>query len=158
LGQDVLDAAFDASQSVSALHAAGGLEVGIALLTQSILAGIGNVFKSEVCFACAVNPFRLVNTLSMEETNCLVATARKYMLANVTDTAGDQIVTYAGKRRTTGRDNREDRLWVYGRKREPCRKCGTPIESRKQSDARITFWCPRCQPLATHQWRDALAR
>ena len=115
--------------------------------SQSILAGIGNIFKSELCFACQVNPFRRVATLSITELTCLVGTARKYLQANVTDNSGDQIVTHTGLRRTTGRADREENLWVYKRKGEPCRKCGTLIERRKQTpSARTTFWCPVCQP------------
>lgn len=148
LGQDVLATDFDPAQAMKSLRAHGDLEVGVALLTQSIMAGLGNVFKSEVCFACGINPFRRIGNLHSEEVACLVSTARKFMLANVAETSGDQIVTYTGMRRTTGRINTEERLWVYGRRNEPCRKCGTPIESRKQSeDARTTFWCPQCQPV-----------
>ncbi len=147
LGQDVLALEFDSAISVESLRAHGDLQVGVALLTQSIMAGLGNVFKSEVCFACRINPFRRVEGLRSDQLVCLVETARKFMLANVTEASGDQITTYTGMRRTTGSANTEERLWVYGRRGEPCRKCGTSIESRKQSeDARTTFWCPRCQP------------
>jgi len=94
-----------------------------------------------------VNPFRTIASLSISELSCLAATARKFLQANVTDTSGDQIVTYTGIRRTTGRADREENLWVYRRRGQPCRRCGTPIESRKQGlDARTTFWCPVCQP------------
>ena len=147
LGSDVLGADFDEGQAAADLRVNGDMTVGEALLKQSIIAGLGNVFKSEVCFACRVNPFRKVSSLSSEELICLMRTAAKFLRANVTDGAGDQIVTYTGMRRTTGRTNREERLWVYGRRGEPCRQCGTPIESRKQGeDARTTFWCPACQP------------
>ncbi len=148
LGQDVLAEDFDPAESVRRLREHGHLEVGVALLTQSIMAGLGNVFKSEVCFACGVNPFRRVDSLRMEEVASLVHTSRKFLLANVTETSDDHIVTYTGLRRTTGRSNGEERLWVYRRRNEPCRRCGTPIESRKQGvDARTTFWCPQCQPV-----------
>ena len=147
LGQDVLATDFDPAESVKRLRENGQLEVGVALLTQSIMAGLGNVFKSEVCFACGVNPFRRIDSLRAEEVDCLVHTARKFLMANVTETSNDQIVTYTGMRRTTGRANSEERLWVYRRRNESCRQCGTPIESRKQGiDARTTFWCPQCQP------------
>ncbi|HEX4486002.1 MAG TPA: DNA-formamidopyrimidine glycosylase family protein [Terriglobales bacterium] len=148
LGQDVLAEEFDPQQSMAALRSRGDVEVGAALLMQSVMAGLGNVFKSEVCFACEVNPFRLVKDLSIEEISCLVTTSRKFLLANVSENSGDEIVTYTGMRRTTGRANREERLWVYGRRGEPCRKCGTLVESKKQNpDARTTFWCPQCQPV-----------
>jgi endonuclease-8 len=123
------------------------MEVGNALLSQSIVAGIGNVYKSEVCFACGVHPFRKVASLTPNEVSCLMATARKFMSANVTDASGGQIVTYRGLRRTTARGNPDERLWVYRRTGEPCRRCGSEIQSRKQGpDARTTFWCPQCQP------------
>jgi endonuclease-8 len=147
LGQDVLAADFNPEQSIEKLRSEGDLEIGVALLRQSIMAGLGNVFKSEVCFACGVHPFRLISSLSNDELSCLANTARKFLLANITETSGDQMITYTGMRRTTGRANTEERLWVYGRRHEPCRRCGTPIESRKQGiDARTTFWCPQCQP------------
>ncbi len=148
LGQDVLSSDFDPAKSIEQLQSRGDLLVGVALLTQSLMAGLGNVFKSEVCFACRVNPFRRMETLTAGELTCLVETSRKFLLANVNEASGDQITTYTGMRRTTGRTNSEERLWVYRRRGEPCRECGTPIESRKQGeDARTTFWCPSCQPV-----------
>jgi len=151
LGQDLLAPAFDPATSIAALRAHGDLLVGEALLSQSVMAGLGNVYKSEVCFACGVHPFRRVDSLQPNELNCLVNTARKFLLANVTESSGDQITTHPGIqsaiRNTTRRANTEERLWVYGRRGEPCRNCATPIESRKQGeDARTTFWCPQCQP------------
>jgi len=147
LGQDVLSADFDSSQSVARLRDLAQLEVGEALLNQSLMAGLGNVFKSEICFACRVNPFRKIAELKLEEVECLVRTARKFLLANVTATSGNQMVTYTGLRRTTGRANNSERLWVYGRRNEPCHRCGTAIESHKQgTEARTSFWCPHCQP------------
>ena len=149
LGPSVLADQYDQSQILANLTAHPDLEVGVALLNQSVLAGVGNVYKSEICFACGVNPFRTIESLSAEELGCLVVTARKFLLANVTETSGDGISTYMGMRRTTRRADPEERLWAYHRRAEPCRKCGTPIESRKHSsDARTSFWCPRCQPLS----------
>jgi endonuclease-8 len=146
LGPDVLGSEFDSTAAAARITSRPELEVGVALLTQSIVAGLGNVFKSEVCFASAVNPFRLVGSLSANELNLLMTNARRFMLANVADGSGDQIVTYTGFRRTTGRSDPSERLWVYGRRGEACRRCGSAIESRKQGlDARVTFWCPQCQ-------------
>jgi endonuclease VIII len=148
IGPSVLAEEYNDAEILQRLRRRPESTVGEALLAQSLLSGIGNVFKSEICFACVVNPFRTVATLSISELSCLVSTARKFLLANVTSTSGDQIVTYSGLRRTTGRSDREENLWVYARRGEPCRRCGTAIESRKQGlDARITFWCPMCQPL-----------
>jgi endonuclease VIII len=148
LGPSLLAEEFDEATAMARLLTRPDEETGVALLTQSLMAGIGNVYKSEVCFACGVNPFRRISALSKEELMCLVSTARKFLQANVTENSGDGIVTYMGMRRTTGRSDPNERLWVYHRRAEPCRKCGTPIESRKQGiEARTTFWCPVCQRM-----------
>jgi endonuclease-8 len=146
LGQDVLAANFDEDQAVERLRAGPDAEVGDALLNQSLIAGVGNVFKSEIAFACGVHPFRRLSKLSNDDLLSLVRTARKFLKVNVAEHSGTRIVTYTGFRRTTGRANPSQRLWVYGRAGEPCRKCGTPILRRKQGQgARVTFWCPNCQ-------------
>jgi endonuclease-8 len=143
LGPDLLKADFDVEEAALRLEARPELEVGVALLTQSLVAGIGNVYKSEACFVSGVHPFRSVGSLRRDEMRALLASAQKMMLANVTEGAGPAMRT------TTGRANTEERLWVYRRRGEPCRKCGTAIESRKQGlDARTTFWCAECQPVA----------
>ena len=77
--------------------------------------------------------------------------SQRYMKANVIDgnsaTGGDGIVTYTGMRRTTNSGNEKNRLWVYGRRGQECRRCGGLIEMRKQGPgARTTYWCPECQP------------
>ncbi len=146
LGPDLLGKDFDEKQAAEGLRAQPEMEVGEALLRQGVMAGIGNVYKSETCFACRVNPFRKVGSLADDEIKCLILTAQKFLGANVTDTSGNQIVTYTGFRRTTRRANPAERLWVYGRAGQRCRRCGTAIQNRKQGrDARITFWCPNCQ-------------
>jgi endonuclease VIII len=150
VGPSMLAKELDERTILGNLRVQGNMEVGTALLDQSVLAGIGNVFKSEVCFACGVNPFRRVDTLTIQEAACLVATARKFMLANVGGSIGDGIVTYRGMRTTTGRLKAEERLWVYQRPGKACRQCGTGIEMRRQMPgARSTYWCPRCQPMVT---------
>jgi endonuclease-8 len=69
--------------------------------------------------------------------------------ANVLEDSGDMIVTYRGQqRRTTHESDPSASLWVYGLNGEPCRRCGEVIRRRIQGDdARVTFWCPRCQPM-----------
>jgi endonuclease-8 len=156
IGPSVLAPEYDDAEIVRLLRSRPELTVGEALLSQSLIAGIGNVFKSEICFACAVHPFRMVSSLSILELAALVSTARKFLLANVADTSGDKIVTYTGIRRTTGRSDSEENLWVYGRRGEQCRRCGSAIESRKQGpDARVTFWCSQCQLLESAVARHA---
>jgi endonuclease VIII len=147
LGPSVLGPHFDKGEALRRLRSRPDLTVGEGLLSQTLLSGIGNVFKSEICFACGVDPFRLIGSLSISELASLVSSAQKFLLANVTDGSSDKIVTYTGLRRTTGRADREENLWVYGRYGEPCRRCGLRIESRRQGlEARLAFWCRRCQP------------
>ena len=121
------------------------MEIGDALLNQRVMAGVGNVYKSEVLFARGVDPFRTVATLTDDELRGLIETARRFLLANVGGGLAP-MTTYTGYRRTTRRDDPGERLHVYGRARLPCRRCGTAIEVRAQgADARLTYWCPKCQ-------------
>jgi endonuclease-8 len=149
LGPDVLGN-FAEEEASSRMREHAEEEVGDVLLNQRVMAGIGNVFKSEICFACGVNPFRKVVTLRSQEIQCLLDTARRFLAANVMEGAGDSIVTYTGLRRTTGASNPANRLWVYRRAGEACRRCGTTILMRRQGlGARSTYWCPDCQKDAT---------
>jgi endonuclease VIII len=146
LGPKLLATDFDSLAARANLAMHPDMEIGSALLKQSILAGLGNVFKSEVCFACRVNPFRKISSLSDTELDCVVRKARELIEMNATDAAGDRMVTYTGIRRTTGRSDPGESLWAYHRAGEPCRICCSPIASAKQGpEARSTFWCPRCQ-------------
>ena len=109
------------------------------------MAGIGNVYKSEVLFTCRLNPFAAVRELDDGALQCVITTGRRFLLANVGPSLAP-MTTYTGYRRTTGRDNPSARLWVYGRAGLPCRRCGTAIELKKQGPAaRLTYWCPNCQ-------------
>jgi endonuclease-8 len=146
LGPELLQKDFDAAAAIASLASRPEMEIGSALLNQSLIAGLGNVFKSETCFVSRVNPFRKIGSLSAVELENLASTAKRLIEMNVTDVSGDQIVTYTGFRRTTGRTDESARLWVYGRTGEPCRVCGNAILSQKQgTEARRSFWCPICQ-------------
>jgi endonuclease-8 len=148
LGPDLLGAEFDAGEAVRRLRQRGERTVEIALLDQRALAGIGNVYKSEVLFACGVWPFATVVSLDDATLHRLVDTARAMLRANVAPGDDAAMTTYRGLRRTTRRSDPGERLWVYGRARKPCRNCGTPIEVRATGpDARLTYWCPQCQTM-----------
>lgn len=148
LGPVVLTADFDAERAVTNLQSRPDLGIGAALLDQSLLAGVGNVFKSEICFVAGVHPFRSVGSLTGGKLAEIVAAARRLMLQNVTGDSGSHIVTVPGMRHTTRRDDPDQNLWVYQRANQPCRRCGASIASQKDRyDARVTFWCPQCQPL-----------
>jgi endonuclease-8 len=146
---DVLSPEFDPTAAVRRILAHSNEEIADVLLHQEVLAGVGNVFKSEVCFVTGINPFCKGAALTVEQITSLVATSRKLVKANVLEDSGDSIVTYGGrKRRTTHESDPGASLWVYGRKGESCRRCGEPIRRRIQGpDARVTFWCPCCQPM-----------
>jgi endonuclease-8 len=161
LGPDLLGPQFSEDDAVTRIRAYAEDEVASVLLNQRVMAGLGNVFKSEVCFACKVHPFRTVASLSNLEIECLVDTARKMMAANVLEPSGDRVTTYTGARRTTGNSDPAARVWVYGRQGQPCRRCGVAILMRRQgTGARSTYWCPECQPsdVPVTGWADAIRR
>jgi endonuclease-8 len=146
LGPDPLSTGFATDDAVGRLLSRAEMEIADALLDQRAIAGIGNIYKSEVLFAGRVDPFARVRDLAREDVERLVSIAVKFMRANVGDTAAGGIATFGGLRRTTGRADPGARLWVYGRAGKPCRRCGTPISRRKQGPyARSTYWCERCQ-------------
>jgi endonuclease-8 len=147
LGPDVLADDFDHDRVIANLREQSDSEIAEALLNQRVLAGLGNVYKSEILFICRINPFTHVDSLTDANLRSLVVESRRLLKMNVSEGL-ELMTTYGGLRRTTGRSRPEDRLWVYGRARLPCRRCGTPIRVRKQGkDARLTYWCPQCQPL-----------
>lgn len=155
LGPDVLSSGFTVENGVAAMREYGAAhpeaEIAVVLLRQDVLAGLGNVYKSEVAFAAGVNPFRQMRTITSAEMEKMAGFAQRYMRANVADggVAGKTgaIVTYTGNRRTTHDMDRNHRLWVYGRQGQECRRCGALVAMRKQGvQARSTYWCPSCQP------------
>jgi endonuclease VIII len=148
LGPDLLSASFDAEEARQRIRALHDQPIANVLLDQRALAGIGNVYKSEVLFLAEVHPDTFVASVDEATLRNIIAIARRLLLENVVERPGPAMVTYRGFRRTTGRMKAEDRLWVYRRGGRPCRKCGTPIASRKSGDAaRVTYWCPQCQPM-----------
>jgi endonuclease VIII len=144
LGPDLLAGTLDEPEVAARLRRATAPTVADALLDQRVMAGIGNVFKSEVLFACGIGPFRAPGTLSDDEAAKVVHTARALMRANVTDDR--RLPMTRAYRRTTRLMDPAARLWVYGRGGRPCRTCGTPIAVGLQGEnARLTYWCPSCQ-------------
>jgi len=106
-------------------------EIGVALLDQRVASGIGNVYKSEVLFACRVNPFAPLSSIDPDTRRDLYRTASTMLMANLD-----------GGRRVTAPGG----LAVYGKGRRPCPRCSTPIEVRRQGEAaRTTSFCPSCQ-------------
>ncbi len=151
LGPDLLRADYDEAEARARVLARPDEEIASVLLNQRVIAGLGNVYKVEVCFLCGVHPFRTVASLTPDELDCLLFQSRKLIRENVNEGSrgGDPeaVLTYTGARRTTGSSDAGSRLWVYGRQGQPCRRCGAAVLMRKQGpDARSTYWCPMCQP------------
>jgi endonuclease-8 len=110
------------------------LSVGEALLDQRVACGVGNVYKSEVLWACELDPFTPVGALDVEQRTRLIEAAAALLRANVERPTR---VT------TTGTP---EGLAVYGRFGKPCPRCTTPIEVLRHGEqARVTYWCPGCQ-------------
>jgi endonuclease-8 len=143
LGPDLLSPEFDADEAVRRLRAPerADCEIASALLDQRALAGIGNVYKSEVLWLETVSPFATVATIDDATLSRLVATAHRLLVANAARGHGPERVTTAGDRGAPGP------LYAYGRTGRPCRRCRTPIVSRRQGidPPRTTYWCPTCQ-------------
>jgi endonuclease-8 len=151
LGPDILSESFTVESGVARLGAHArenpDAEIGVVLLNQRVFAGLGNVYKSEVAFTAGVNPFRAMRTITQREMEVMVDVAQRYMKANVIDGKGEGMVTYSSGRTTRHAMDREERLWVYRRQGEECRRCGAVVMMRKQGvQARSTYWCPECQP------------
>ena len=146
LGPDLLAEGFRTDDALVRLRGQGTSSIADALINQRIVAGLGNVYKSEILFMCRINPFTPVRNLSDVELISILDTSQRILRANVSNDLAP-MTTYSGYRRTTRRDSPRERLWVYGRGRLPCRRCGAPIRVRKQGlDARLTYWCEACQP------------
>lgn len=136
LGPDLCrpDADLDDVLARLADRADGEDEIAPALLDQRVAAGIGNVFKSEVLWACRVSPFARVAALDAATRRDLVETAARQLRANV-DRPGPRSTLRGG------------RLAVYGRAGRPCPRCATPVRRARQGEQpRSTYWCPTCQP------------
>ncbi|MFM9596553.1 Fpg/Nei family DNA glycosylase [Streptomyces scabiei] len=137
LGPDLLGPDWDPELALANLLSDPGRALGEALLDQRNLAGIGNVYKSELCFLLRVTPWLPVGALREEVAARLPGLAQKVLEAN-----RDRPI-----RNTTG--HRRHDLFVYGRAPRPCLRCHTPVRAADQGDGsrdRPTYWCPTCQP------------
>ena len=140
LGPDLLGPDWDAAEAVRRLRAATERPIGEALLDQTNLAGIGNLYKAEVLFLRGISPWQ--PTSGAGELEPVVELAKRLLEAN--KDRASQV--------TTGNPARGEQTWVYGRAGRPCRRCGTIIAADGHAgrgtatQERVTFWCPACQP------------
>ena len=136
LGPDLLGPGWNADEALLRLTATPARAVGLALLDQRVMAGLGNVYRNELCFLGGVLPTRPVGEI--EKPARLVALAHRLIDANK-----DRV-----DRTTTG-SLRGETDWVYRRKGRPCLRCGTRIEHGELGESalqlRDIYWCPRCQ-------------
>ncbi|MFD4179792.1 DNA-formamidopyrimidine glycosylase family protein [Rhodococcus sp. NPDC058514] len=137
LGPDLLGTDWDPGLAAANLAADPTRPIGLALLDQRVLAGIGNEYRNELCFLRGLNPERPVGTVA--DLAGLVDLAHRTMVANRSRVA----------RTTTGDRRPGRRLWVYGRAGKPCLRCGTIIRGatlgEDSASARQIYFCPRCQ-------------
>ncbi|WP_046730368.1 Fpg/Nei family DNA glycosylase [Streptomyces humi] len=136
LGPDLLGPDWNPDRALANLLADPARPLGEALLDQRNLAGIGNVYKSELCFLIGATPWLPVGALPADRAAHLPGVAQRLLEAN-----RDRPI-----RRTTGLRNQD--LFVYGRASRPCLRCGTPVRLADQGDGsreRPTYWCPACQ-------------
>jgi endonuclease-8 len=147
LGPDLLDASYDQAEAVRRLRdpARAGTAIGEAILDQRAVAGVGNVYKSEILFMERVDPFAPVSSIDDETLERVLSTAREQLQANArSDAPAGRSTTVDTK---TGKRLAPSRLWVYDRAGRPCHRCGTLIQAGPQGTElpRTTYWCPSCQ-------------
>ncbi|MGO4582827.1 Fpg/Nei family DNA glycosylase [Arthrobacter sp. 2RAF6] len=145
LGPDLLGPDWDAEEAVRRLRAAPDTPIGVALLDQRNLAGIGNIYRCEACFVAGVHPAAPVS--AVPDLAGMLGEAKVLLEANLGP----------GRRITRGtafpgvRGIPRSGFWVYGREHQPCLRCGTPIRRGLLGPAsgledRTIYFCPECQP------------
>ena len=133
LGPDLLGDDWDADEAARRIAGKPEVTIAEALLDQRNLAGVGNLYKSETLFLSGLWPWTPV--ADVPDLGKTVRLAQKLVAAN----KGRWTQT------TTGSLRRGETSYVYGRRAQPCRRCGTAIQKAEQAE-RVTYWCPRCQP------------
>ncbi len=132
LGPDLLGEDWDAARAAANLTARPDRPIAEALLDQRVLAGVGNVYCNELCFLGGHLPTAPVSAVA--DPHRLVARAREMLWLN----------RFRWNRCTTGDTRAGRQLWVYGRRGQGCRSCGTPI-GYDDTGERVAYWCPSCQ-------------
>ncbi|MGG3941307.1 DNA-formamidopyrimidine glycosylase [Peribacillus psychrosaccharolyticus] len=113
------------------------------LLDQTVVVGIGNIYVDESLFRAGIHPERMASSLTLDEITRIHGEV-KLTLAEAVEKGGSTIRSYVNSQGQIGMFQLE--LFVYGRKGEPCKRCGTPLE-KLVVGGRGTHICPVCQPL-----------
>ncbi|MET0620365.1 MAG: DNA-formamidopyrimidine glycosylase family protein [Thermoanaerobaculia bacterium] len=142
LGPDPLRRDFDPDRARENLRRRPRRAIGDALLDQSVIAGVGNIYRNEALFLTGIHPLRTAESLSSEEWENLWRTTRALMRRGVVQARVRTILAKDPAHPMSGRGP-EDDYYVY--QQEICRRCATPIREFPLS-ARRMFACPRCQP------------
>ncbi len=121
------------------------ISIGAALLDQSVVAGIGNVYRSELLFLAGVHPLAVAKTLQEDTvrdlwTRSVVALRDGERTGRIVTVDPDEMGARSPRKLRRG-----ERLYVYKRAGDPCRRCGASIRSA-DADGRNVWWCPSCQP------------
>ncbi len=124
------------------------------LLDQTIIAGIGNIYADEALFRAGIHPSTPASALGGEQVEALAAAVRAVLEEGVRF-RGTTFRNYADGEGRAG--EMRERLAVYGRGKENCLRCGTPLEKARIAGRGTTF-CPRCQPGAAGENRRGAAR
>jgi endonuclease-8 len=150
LGPDLLGPSFDLAESCARLAAKASVPLGEAIMDQGVVAGIGNVWKSELCFTLRLDPFAPVGRFAADELSGLLSLARTQLLDTVHGPKRmlpDPFEPRAQRKARLDRRQGEGVLSVYGRQGEPCYDCGATIAMQRQGELlRSTYYCPSCQP------------
>jgi len=112
-----------------------------ALLDQTFLAGVGNIYADEACFRAGIRPSRWTHRLTARERRALYSAIQE-VLENSIAARGSSIINYVDAFGVRGTN--QERLLVYGRSGEPCLKCGTPLQGTRLA-GRGTVYCRTCQ-------------
>jgi len=112
-----------------------------ALLDQSFLAGVGNIYADEACFRAGIRPSRWTHRLTARERRALYSAIQE-VLENSIAARGSSIINYVDAFGVRG--GNQEKLLVYGRSGEPCVKCGTPLQGSRLA-GRGTVYCRKCQ-------------
>ena len=150
LGPDLLDAAWGpelAARAVANLAARPDRELGLALMDQTVMAGVGNLYRVEICFLLGVSPWAPVSQVDAAAT---VELARTSLLRNA----------WRPQQATTGDLRPGAQNWVFRRTGKPCRRCGDVVRSGRQGEShapeqdRTVYFCPSCQPTPPGRGRS----